>query len=466
MAEISVTSVAAVLRRIKGGFTHLGEIRIEAEIHSIKQYPSGHVYFDLKDRTENALLSGVMFRRDVMRLTFSPKMGDAVEMLGMLDVYEPRGQLQFRARTMVPAGEGGLYARFEALKKKLQFEGLFDISLKKELPRYPAAIGVVTSPEAAAFQDVIRTLSRLAPWVPVILYPASVQGDAAEGEILTALESAALRREVDVILLVRGGGSLADLRSFNSETIARKLRQMPVAVVSGVGHESDFTIADMVSDVRAATPTAAASLVAEHWTKAADRIRALERRGQLVAESLLKITRTRVERCSNLTVLLKNTLRNAALRLDMLGSPAKVFETCLDRLSERLDLAESELSRAAAVEISRAGTRLEYSRAKLLRCAPDPSREKMRIAHARDRFVRAFAAENNVRREKICSLSQRLESMNMMKVLSRGYSITTDEQGRIVREASQVSGGDKIVVRFAKGSAAAIIEKVSATDSD
>ena len=275
--------VAEILRSIKTELSRLwGDISVQGELRSFKVYPSGHIYFDLRDRKEDALISCVLFRRDAQRLTFRPKVGDLVELRGTLNIYEPRGQLNFIARQMKPAGAGDLFAQFLALKEKLAAEGLFAPERKKPLAAYPDVIGVVTSPEAAALRDVVRTLERNAPWVKVILYPTSVQGAAAEGEIVQALRLAAQRREVDVLLVVRGGGSIADLWSFNAESVARMLAQMPMPVISGVGHEVDFTIADFVADVRAATPTAAAAMAVEGWVHAAQRLAAAFRRFQAV----------------------------------------------------------------------------------------------------------------------------------------------------------------------------------------
>ena len=196
--------VSCILRRIKGGLNRLGLIGIEGEIHSIKPYPSGHVYLDLKDNEDDAILHCVVWRRNAYRLKRLPEQGEAVVLTGTLDVFEVRGQLQFNVVAVQAAGDGALFAKFEALKRKLLAEGLFDATLKKELPRYPQSVGVITSTETAALQDVMKTRASLAPWVPFVVYHAGVQGEASEGEILAALKKARERNEVDVLLLEIG----------------------------------------------------------------------------------------------------------------------------------------------------------------------------------------------------------------------------------------------------------------------
>ena len=231
---------------------------IRGEISNFVQAASGHWYFTLKD--ERAAVKGVMFRGKAASTGFMPRSGDKVEVRARVSLYEPRGDFQLQVEMMRRAGQGDLHEAFLRIKQKLESEGLFDSARKKTIPLFPRAIGVVTSLSAAALRDVLTALARRAPYVPVIIYPSLVQGQEAVASLMSALEQAEQRQEVDVLLLVRGGGSIEDLWSFNDEQLARLVARCSIPVISGVGHETDFTVADFVADLRAPTPTAAAEL--------------------------------------------------------------------------------------------------------------------------------------------------------------------------------------------------------------
>jgi exodeoxyribonuclease VII large subunit len=257
-----VWPVGTLLRAIADSLeARFNPVSVKGELTGFSFAASGHCYFSLKD--EQGQIRCAMFRRAASLLDFSPADGQLVELRGRLGVYEPRGELQLVVESMQQAGKGTLFEQFLALKAKLELEGLFDLSRKRRLPVMPRAIGVVTSLGAAALHDVMTALQRRAPHIPVVIYPATVQGAQAAGELRQALLTAARRAEVDVLLLVRGGGAMEDLWAFNDEALARLIVASPVPVVSGVGHETDFTIADFCADVRAPTPTAAAELCAE-----------------------------------------------------------------------------------------------------------------------------------------------------------------------------------------------------------
>lgn len=353
--------VSCILRRIKGGLNRLGLIRIEGEIHSIKPYPSGHVYLDLKDNEDDAILHCVVWRRNAYRLKRLPEQGEAVVLTGTLDVFEVRGQLQFNVVAVQAAGDGALFAKFEALKRKLLAEGLFDATLKKELPRYPQSVGVITSTETAALQDVMKTRASLAPWVPFVIYHAGVQGEASEGEILAALKKARERNEVDVLLLVRGGGSLADLWSFNSEALARELRAMPMPVVTGIGHETDFTIADMAADVRAPTPTAACSLVLQHWSAAPQWLSTLETRLATVMQANLRLSRSQLTQAVRLQSAMQNVVLRLRARVPAQRELRQIFERYLDALTERLDRNAMTLATERRVCLQAAASKTAFA---------------------------------------------------------------------------------------------------------
>ena len=260
--RVRVWPVGTLLRAIADSLeARFNPVSVRGELTGFSRAASGHCYFSLKD--DQGQIRCAMFRRAVGLLDFSPVDGQLVELRGRLGVYEPRGELQLVVESMQQAGKGNLFEQFLALKAKLESEGLFDSSRKRPLSVMPRAIGVVTSLGAAALHDVVTALQRRVPHIPVVIYPASVQGGQAPGELRQALLTAARRAEIDVLLLVRGGGAMEDLWAFNDEALARLIVASPVPVVSGVGHETDFTIADFCADVRAPTPTAAAELCAE-----------------------------------------------------------------------------------------------------------------------------------------------------------------------------------------------------------
>lgn len=453
--------VAEILRGIKSELLRLwGDIRVQGELRSFKPYPSGHIYFDLRDRREDALLSCVIFRRDAQRLTFRPKVGDVVELSGTLNIYEPRGQLNFVARSMKPAGAGDLFAQFLALKEKLAAEGLFDADRKRALPPYPATIGVVTSPEAAALRDVVRTLRRSAPWVRIILYPASVQGEAAEGEILRALAAAAARREADVLLLVRGGGSIADLWSFNSERIARMIPTMPMPVVCGVGHEVDFTIADFVSDLRAATPTAAAAAAVEGWVHAAERLLMLRRRLTSNTQNALRLARMRLSRADRLRFAYRTFLQDRRARLAAVGDFRRFLLQYLDRLSQRADGLQDQLQAAAVRRLELLRGQLVLDRTRLVARRPDIAAHRGDVERAQTALARAAQRQLEMNRTRLDALQARLQALDMARVLARGYCIATTTQGRVVRNASNLTVGEPLALHFSSGEAQAVVSRV------
>ncbi len=446
----AVLTVAGLLRRIKAEFSRTwSDVRVRGEIRSIKAYPSGHVYFDLKDDKEDALISCVMFRRDALRLSFSPKMGDLVELTGELNVYEPRGQLNFIARQMTEAGAGALYARFLALKDALAKEGLFDEALKRQIPLYPKTVGIVTSLQAAALRDALKTLNHLAPWVNVVIYPTAVQGAQAEGEILSALESADARGEVDVLLLVRGGGSLADLWSFNSEAIARRLRTMSLPVVCGVGHETDFTIADFASDVRAATPTAAAQRAVAGWQRINQRVDDLQEKLQVRVHSDLEAARTHLGHLDRLDFLLQSKLERARLRLSAVADIGRIVLDATQTRHQKIDRLEASMTHC--VSTSRMTAQGKLARLEMGLICPDVEVERKRIGNLQSSLERLLAGDISLKRERLSGLTKRLKALDIQSVLNRGYSVVTDTKGRVVRDAGDLAQGDALKVQLPRG---------------
>ncbi|MCY3947158.1 MAG: exodeoxyribonuclease VII large subunit [Anaerolineaceae bacterium] len=340
----TVAEITARIRLLLEGDVELQDVAVSGEISNLTQARSGHWYFTLKDAS--ASLRCVMWRSAAARQRFVPQEGDAVQALGHIGVYEPRGEYQLYATVLRPMGVGDLYARFEALKAALEAEGLFDPERKRALPAFPRVIGVVTSPQAAAFQDVCNVLRRRFPLAEVWLSPAAVQGLEAPAQLRAALARLNAEEKVDVILLIRGGGSIEDLWAFNDEALARAIVASRIPVVSGVGHETDFTIADFVADLRAPTPSAAAELVAPDVAELDQTIR-------LARARLAELQRGRLARLQD---RLDSGRRNLALL-----SPQRELAT----QRQRLDDLELRLQRSWAGAQGRLAARLAEARASL-----------------------------------------------------------------------------------------------------
>lgn len=433
--SLFVSSARLLLER------HLGLLWISGEVSGCTRAASGHVYFTLKDAS--AQVRCVFFRQKAQALGFTLREGVAVEVRAIPSIYEARGEFQLNVETVRLAGLGALYERFLAGKRALEAAGLFDSARKRPLPAYPRRIGIVTSRGAAALRDVLATLARRFPGLPVILYPASVQGAAAAGEIAAAIRLANEHAQVDVLIVCRGGGSLEDLFAFNEEIVARAVHASRLPIVSGVGHETDFTICDFVADVRAATPTAAAALVAPDCAALRMALRALQRR-------LLRA-------CSH-------GAGTAAQRLDLAARRLVHPAARLARQGDRARALGERLSRAFAYHRGDAAQRVQAARGRLLRelRAPLPHAARIDVASralvrgGRDRLAR-FA--HDVQR-----LASALAFLNPEAVLERGYAIVTAAGGRIVTDARDIAAGDDIAVTLANGHAHATVTSTQAND--
>lgn len=401
-----VWSVGALCRAVANALdARFNPVSVSGEIGNVSRAASGHMYFSLKD--DAGQLRCAMFRRAASALTFAPAEGDRVEVRGRLSVYEPRGDLQLVVESMARAGQGTLFEQFLALKAKLESEGLFDPSRKRPIPDMPSQIGLVTSLGAAALHDVVTALERRLPHVRVMLSPASVQGASAPGELMLALE--ALYREarkpgagLDVILVVRGGGSLEDLWAFNDERLARTIANSPVPVISGVGHETDFTIADFVADLRAPTPTAAAELAGT-----ANEVlqRQLDGLHQGVEYAVLR----RLERESQRLDLL-------AAQIARPSSGFGRYARQLDMWGHRLATAVSQSNSARKQRLQGIGTTLP---ALAQRCA---ERKSHALAH----------------------LETRLRAVDPRQVLQRGYALLAKSDGASVTTVAQLAVGESV----------------------
>lgn len=416
---------------------------VTGEISNFTQAASGHWYFTLKDR--QAAVRAVMFRSRTQALGFAPKAGDKVDIHARVGLYEPRGDFQLQVEAMRPAGQGNLYEAFLRLKERLAAQGLFDPERKRELPALPRAIGVVTSLQAAALRDVLTALRRRAPHVPVIVYPAPVQGADAAPRLARAIEIANARREVDTLLLVRGGGSMEDLWSFNDETLAYAIVDSAIPVVSGVGHETDFTIADFVADLRAPTPTAAAELAARPRDEWLGRLAAL---GQALARAQAR------------------KLERAAQRLDRAGAQLVSPGQRLAQRRERLAHLQRRLAGALQRPLAARQSRVAILRTRLQHRAPDPRRAAEAVQRARQQLARAARQRLNEKKAAWAALLGRLRALDPQQTLARGYAIARDEQGGIVHSAAQLAVGQRLALQFARGSAQAQVQQVQDGEPD
>ncbi|WP_283148293.1 exodeoxyribonuclease VII large subunit [Silvimonas soli] len=399
---------------------------VSGEISNFKRYDSGHCYFSLKDKT--AQVRCVMFRNRAGLLDFQPREGMHVEIRAVVTLYEARGDYQLTVEAMRPAGLGALFEAFEKLKAKLAAEGLFAAERKQGIPTFPKAVGIVTSPKAAALRDVLTTLGRRMPGLPVILYPCAVQGASAAAEIANAIRKATERNEVDTLIVCRGGGSLEDLWSFNEEVVARAIADCPIPLISGVGHETDFTIADFVADIRAATPTAAAELASPNRAEWLGRLNEQRRHLQRAFE---------------------RQLQQRMQKLDALGRRLRHPGELLERQRERLQALTLRLQAAPARQLERKHNSLAQMRLRLIHAGPDTAPARARLERAGQRLEAARVRSLEQRAARLGNLAARLQALNPTAVLSRGYALVETANGKVVQRADQLHAGDRIKVRFA-----------------
>ncbi len=413
---------------------HLGLVWVSGEISNFTRAASGHCYFNLKDA--QAQVRSVMFRQKAQHVGFPLRDGLAVEVRATPSIYEARGEFQLNVDTIRLAGVGALYEQFERLKAKLEAAGWFAAERKRPLPAWPRTVGIVTSPRAAALRDVLTTLSRRWPRLHVILYPSAVQGAGAAAEIAAAITMANERAEVDVLIVARGGGSIEDLWSFNEEVVARALFDSRLPTVSGVGHETDFTISDFVADLRAPTPTAAAALVVPDRAAVAAMIAAL-------AARLARAVRQRQEARAQRLDQAARRLIHPAQRIAAQRERTVALARRLQRVWQVDALARTAHTRGLQARLTRE-----------LR-APMPARGRLQVllvAWSRLARLRISRA-----RERVASLDQNLAHLNPQGVLERGYALVRNAEGRVVQRAAQLARDDQVSITFAHDSADAVI---------
>ena len=394
---LDVSQVNEYIKNLMDGDELLAGLCIRGELSNYKIYPSGHHYFTLKDA--GGALRCVMFRSSAARLRFRPENGMKVLAMGRITVFPRDGAYQLYCSDVTPDGVGDLYVAFEQLKRKLSSEGLFDAQYKKPLPPFPHRIAIITSGAGAAIMDMLRILGKRYPLSKVVILPVRVQGAEAPAEIAGAIRYANKYRVADVIITGRGGGSMEDLWAFNDERVARAIAASELPVISAVGHEPDVTISDFVADLRAATPSNAAELAVPDQ---------MELRQALAARQALLLTQ------------MQKRLKQERGTLERLAS-SRVLKSPINYINDR----------------------------------------RLQVDYVQHRLTAAFSETVQRKHRRFASLTAKLDAMSPLKVLARGYSMASDGQGTLLRSVKQIKPGDRLTVRFADGSAAAVVEEVN-----
>ena len=428
--------VSAVRTRLEREYT---DVWVEGEISNFRPAESGHLYFTLKD--ESAQVRIVMFRSQARLLRFHPENGMHVIARGRVTVYDARGELQLSAEYLEPKGAGALQVAFEQLKARLEAEGLFEAARKKPIPALPRAIGVVTSPRAAALRDILNILRRRHESANVLIFPAQVQGESAPAEVTAGLRYFNGAGNVDVIIVARGGGSVEDLSAFNDEGLARAVVASHIPVISAVGHETDFTIIDFVADLRAPTPSAAAELVIRSRQEIEDQAQTLRQRlGRAMRYHLL-------------------VLRQQLTELAQHGAFGRMSDA-IARRQQRLDDLVYRLATAGRALIARQRRRLDLASAGVRH--HDLRRVLAGVRRDLQAHMAALVASGRAQllrhRSRLEQMEARLQGLSPLNILERGYALVFDAQGKLVKDAAQVKSGDEIRARLAKGEIDATIK--------
>jgi len=419
-----------------------GDVWVEGEISNFRAAPSGHIYFTLKDA--DAQLPAVLFRRQALLLRFRPEDGLHVLARGKVSVYEQRGQMQLVAETLEPVGAGSLQLAFEQLKEKLKAEGLFDAGRKRALPAFPRTVGIVTSPTGAVIRDFLHIVGRRHSGLNVLLCAVTVQGESAAAEVEAALGTLNRSGLADVIVIARGGGSLEDLAAFNSERVARAIAASMLPVVSAIGHETDFTIADFVADLRAPTPSAAAELITEAQHRIEEHLTNLERR---------------LERATRFQLL---HAKQQMARVPMSRAESRVA-ALIYRREQQLDELAARLEDAVCEPLREKQQYVAAMRAVILRHDPRRllGRARERVAAATAYMERAMERTHRDRCAAAGAAAARLRALSPLAVLERGYALVSDGAGKLVRSTTQVAEGDLLTTRVHDG---AFTSRVEATE--
>ena len=425
--------------------TALGTLWVEGEVSNLARPASGHLYWSLKD--EHAQVRCAMFRQYARRGAAALDNGAHVLVRARASIYAARGDFQLIVEYVQEAGVGALRRRFELLKEKLAAEGLFEKSRKRPLPALPARIGVITSPSGAAVHDVLTALRRRFAAIPVLIYPSAVQGDDAPAQLARALDLANARHECDLLIVARGGGSIEDLWAFNEEVVARAIARSEIPVISGVGHETDFTIADFVADLRAPTPSQAAELAAPPRTDFEQRLAQSRRR---LAQCIAALHKTEAHRLVTLSHRLERAHPGRAIR----------------EFAQRVDDAERMLRAALTAALGLRHQRLQRLELRLTACHPRARLEQMRALVTRIAERSATALRQRLERanHRLRLAERSLQSLSPLATLERGYAIVTDSAGRILRRSQDTAPGAPLAIRLRRGGVRADVTAIEPAD--
>ena len=426
-----VISVSEVNKRAKNLLEkEFSSTWIEGEISSFTAHSSGHWYFTIKD--EKSSLSCVMFSYDNNKILFEPQVGDNLIINGKISLYSPTGRFQLNVKHIELAGEGALLRAFEQLKFKLEKEGLFDPANKRQLPQMPKKIGIVTSSDGAVFQDVINVLGRRSPNIELILIQTAVQGEKAPPEICSAISKASSIKDIDAIILARGGGSIEDLWAFNNESVARAIHNSDIPIISAVGHETDFTIADFVADLRAPTPSAAAEILSQSYSQLNE---SLEGYKQLIANAITSLIKREFQELQNLSKRLRHP-----------GDK-------LRELSQKLDNIETYIKKSMQNHLLSQRNNLNLQSSKLLQQSPVQNLQgsKHKLSDLSKSLTFLISQISKEKRSSLLALSSTLEAVSPLAVLNRGYSILTTKRGKVVTSEKEVEVGEELTAKLKEG---------------
>ncbi|MDM5452911.1 exodeoxyribonuclease VII large subunit [Peribacillus simplex] len=444
MSNQQYLSVSALTKYIKRKFDadpHLQNVYIKGEISNFKQHTSGHMYFTLKD--EKARLLSVMFAANNKGMKFLPENGMKVLVKGDISLYEAGGQYQLYVKSMAPDGVGDLYLAYEQLKKKLEAAGLFLAEHKKPIPQYPKSVGVITSPTGAALRDILTTIKRRYPIARIIVYPALVQGNNAAKSIAKAISMANARAESDVLIVGRGGGSIEELWAFNEEIVAESIYDSDIPIISAVGHETDFTIADFVADMRAPTPTGAAELAVPHLNEIHERLMNRKNRLTRSIREAVNFERTRLTRME----------RSYAFRY-----PHKMYEQKLEQLDKTMD----RLGRTSTRYFMKKRDELNQINDILKKQHPEQAVKKSKDELRQHAKVlrRAMEAIYRQKSQQFVHITATLSALSPLKIMERGYGLVFAEDETLVKSTQQVTEGDRIAVSIKDGTLECEIKEI------
>jgi exodeoxyribonuclease VII large subunit len=431
-AYLTVKALTKYLKRKFDADPYLRNVMVKGEISNFKQHTSGHMYFTLKD--DQARILAVMFSAMNRRLKFQPENGMQVLVKGEITVYEASGQYQIYVKEMQPDGIGELFLAFEQLKEKLEKEGLFRPEIKKKIPSFPAAVGVVTSPTGAAIRDIITTIKRRFPITKVYVYPALVQGENAASSVAKAIAEANRNEEIDVLIVGRGGGSIEELWAFNEEVVARAIHHSRIPVISAVGHETDFTIADFVADMRAPTPTGAAELAVPQIDDVLEKV--LTKKMRLIRAVSEKVNRERK--------------RYEALKDSyVLRNPASIYVQKM----EKVDRLTEKLIREQRFQFHRLQDYYSYLSKQLFKHHPGKRIQlaSENVEHQQLELHKQMVRYLNEHKKKLGNTLSVFSALNPMKIMERGYGVVFSEDQTVIKSTEQVDRGDNIQIRLSDG---------------